>query len=88
MADVELHSAGLVFAMSADQIVESVLPAADGDDFGAFLNEAVGHGSAYAGRCTNHENVLVLERHVLEVFFVLDWMHVVRGNVEFDDGLG
>ncbi len=55
--------------MLADKVIQSVLSAADGNDFGAFVDEAVGHGRAYAGCCANHEDVFVLERHVADGLF-------------------
>ena len=85
VADVEPHGAGLVFAMSADEVVESVLSAADCDDFGAFLDEAVGHSSAYAGRGADHEDAGVLERHLCRGLSRA-WVdsHQIREDVELD----
>jgi len=50
--------------MLADEVVESVLPSANGNDFGAFKNETVGHGSTYPGCGTDQKNASVLERHL------------------------
>ena len=63
IVDIEFSSAGLVFAMFADEVVKPVLPATDCDDPGAFLDEAVCKASTDAGRSSDHENVFVLERH-------------------------
>ena len=64
VSNVESHSAGLIFPMSANELVESVLSAADCNDLRAFSDEAVGNSSAYAGRRADHENVSILERHL------------------------
>lgn len=64
IGDVESHGAGFRLSVLSDEVVESILAATNGDDFGAFLNEAIGHGSADAGRGTDHEDVFVWKRHL------------------------
>ena len=55
--------------MSADEVVESTLSAAHCNDFGAFLDKAIGYCSADARCSTNHEDMFVLERHLRDLVF-------------------
>ena len=64
IGDVEFCGTGFIFPMPVDEGVESVLPAAHCDDFGAFLDKAVGHCGTDARCSTDHKDVFVLERHL------------------------
>lgn len=69
--------------MPANEFVKSVLPSANRNDFGAFKNKAVGHGSTYAGCRTDQENTSVLERHFEINCLVLECIEIEE-VVEFD----
>ena len=61
--DVESVGAGTVLSMLADKIVKPILSAANGDDFGTFLDESIGEGSSNAGCSADHEDMFVPKRH-------------------------
>jgi len=50
-------------AVLTNEVVDSILSTADGDDFGAFAEELFGHAEADARRGSYHEDALVRERH-------------------------
>lgn len=64
VGDVKSCGVSPVFSVFSDELIESVSSAAHCDDFGAFLDKAVGHCGTNAGSGTDHEDVFVLERHI------------------------
>ena len=74
MIDVEFYTAGFVFAVFGDEIVESVLPTADGNDFRAFQDEASGDGSNDA-RLAPIMRTCLYWKGMFEVdCFLLEWI--------------
>ena len=71
VTNVESDRGRLVGAVPPDEVVEALLPAADGNDKRAFLDEAVGHGGPDAGGGTDHEDTFVLKGHFEEVYGIL-----------------
>ena len=63
ISNIEFYSAGLIFTVLADEFIKPVLSASYRDDFGAFLDKAVGHCSTDARCGTDHKNTFVLGRH-------------------------
>lgn len=63
--DVEAHAAGLAGAVAAHEFVEPVLSTSYCRDFGAGLDQVVGHCSSDAGCGSDHEDVLVRKGHVV-----------------------
>lgn len=63
VSHIVFDSAGTLWAVLGNESVETVLTAANGDDFGAFFDELVCHGCANAGGGTDEENALILEYH-------------------------
>lgn len=63
VTNIELYTAGILFAMFSDEVIQSILSATNCNDLGAFLNQAAAHGTSNTRRCTDHENMFVRERH-------------------------
>ena len=61
--DIKFDGTCLVFTMPGDEGIQPFLSAPDGYHLGTFDQETVGKCSAYARRCTDHEDTFVLERH-------------------------
>ena len=56
---VKFCGTDFVFPMFADKVIESVLSTTHGDDFGAYLDEMVGHCGADTRCGTDEENLFV-----------------------------
>ena len=52
-----------ITAVLANELIDSVLPAAYGDDFGALADELLSHAEANARRGSHHQYAFIGERH-------------------------
>ena len=63
VVDVVSDAIGFAAAVFLDKVVNTVLAAANSDDFGAFANELLGHTKTDAGGGADHEHGFVGEGH-------------------------
>ncbi len=63
IANIERHSSGLAFTMSAHKVLQPVLPSPNRRDLGACLDQTISHRFSNAGRGSNQKEMLVWESH-------------------------
>ena len=73
ICNVERLRTDFLLTMLGDKCVEAVLTTANGGDFYAFLDQAIGHAMANARGGTNHEDMLESKRGHGSVFRVAQY---------------